>query len=99
MRRLEASPRSYLFHPPADQGDDPVRQSHVGGTPSRTEDLPYCVEVWDGTKQVVEQVLAVTVSASIGYAAYFAATKEYPDRTITLRYRGRVVSRWDGSAH
>jgi len=61
--------------------------------------LPYKVELWDEAKSYVEQVLAVTAHGSIGYAAYYAATREYPDRYITLRHRGDVVSRWNGPGH
>jgi hypothetical protein len=44
-------------------------------------------------------VVAVTASASIGYAAYYAATREYPDRHITLRHKNSVVARWSGPQH
>ena len=69
------------------------------GLPTPREDLPYRVELWDAAKQSVEQVLAVTASASIGYAAYYAATREHPDRYITLRHKGGIVSRWNGPDH
>ena len=67
--------------------------------PAAREDLPYRVELWDEGKSQVEQVLAVTVNASIGYAAYYAATREHPTRYITLRHKGGIVSRWNGPAH
>jgi hypothetical protein len=63
---------------------------------SAREDLPYRVELWDDSKQRVEQVLAVTAHSSIGYAAYYAATREYPDRYITLRHKNSIVTRWNG---
>ncbi len=63
------------------------------------DDLPYKVEVWDEAKQSVEQVLAVTSSPSIGYAAYYAATREFPHRAITLRHKDSVISRWNGPPH
>jgi hypothetical protein len=59
------------------------------------EDLPYKVELWDEAQQGVEQLLAVTASGSIGYAAYYGATREFPDRLITLRHRDRVIARWN----
>jgi len=46
----------------------------------------------------VEQVVAVTANAS-GRAAYYAATREYPDRHITLRHKSSVVARWSGPKH
>jgi len=47
----------------------------------------------------VEQVLAVTANGSIGYAAYFAATREFPHRYITLRHKTGIISRWNGPGH
>ena len=47
----------------------------------------------------VEQVLAVTSRSSIGYAAYYAATREYPDRLVTLRHKNRTVVRSSGPGH
>lgn len=67
--------------------------------PSEREDLPYKVELWDESKAAVEQVLAVTANGSIGYAAYYAATRELPHRYITLRHKNRIVSRWNGPGH
>jgi hypothetical protein len=67
--------------------------------PTEREDLPYKVEIWDETGLAVEQVLAVTASGSIGYAAYYAATREFPDRRITLRHKNRILSQWDGREH
>jgi hypothetical protein len=59
------------------------------------DDLPYKVELWNAERTSVEQVLAVTAHSSIGYAAYHAATREYPDRYVTLSHRNRVLSRWN----
>lgn len=59
------------------------------------EELPYSVELWAADMSALEQVVAVSVSPSIGYAAYFAATREYPGRVIVLRHRNRIISRWD----
>jgi hypothetical protein len=61
--------------------------------------LAYKVELWDKKGAVIEQVLAVTSSASIGYAAYYAATREFPDAVITLRHKNSVMSRWGGHSH
>jgi hypothetical protein len=69
------------------------------GSPVPREDLPYRIELWNARKTEVELVLAVTASASIGFAAYFAATREYPDRYVALRHRGSFVSRWNGPTH
>ncbi len=75
--------------------DDPNRAPLKGSR----EELPYKVELWDDAKTVVEQVLAVTASGSIGYAAFYAATREFPQRYITLRHKNRIVSRWNVPGH
>ena len=85
-------------------GSADSREGGAGGaasepTPTDREDLPYKVEIWDEAKRAVEQVLAVTASGSIGYAAYYAATREYPNRHITLRHKNRILSQWDGREH
>lgn len=91
---------AYEFHPPADPPDesDGTPSPH-GGFPLEGEDLPYKVEVWDETGRYVEQVVAISVSPAIGYAAYYAAGREFPGRVITLRHKSRVISRWTGKAH
>jgi hypothetical protein len=89
--------RNYWAHPGGSGEED---DSSRGGAARRhqnpAEDLPYKVELWNAGGAGVEVVLAVTASASIGYAAFFAATREYPDRHITLRHKNNVVSRWAG---
>jgi hypothetical protein len=67
--------------------------------PYEHEDLSYKVEVWNAAKTAVEIVVAMTVSASIGYAAYYAATREFSDRYITLRHKNSIISRWNGPGH
>jgi hypothetical protein len=64
--------------------------------PADGEELPYRVELWDKQGLSVEQVLAITANGSIGYAAYYAATREHPDRYVTLRHRNSIISRWNG---
>lgn len=82
------------------ESDDGGGASAAGRTgASEGEDLPYKVELWDLTKTSVEQVLAVTANASIGYAAYFAATREHGERYVTLRHKNGIVSRWNGPSH
>jgi len=83
---------------PSDDEDDPTRDTSAGFL-TDGEDLDYRVEVWDAHGEGCEQVVAVSVSASIGFAAYYAAIREYPARTIALRHKGRIVSRWVGPAH
>ena len=63
------------------------------------EDLPYKIELWDVGKKSVDQVLAVTASGSIGYAAYYAAVREFPNRYVTLRHKNGIVARSNGPDH
>ena len=93
LQPLGARGRHISLAPPTDPDDDPTRAAPFDRTPAGREDLPYRVEVWNETKTVVEQVLAVTANASIGYAAYYAAIREHPDRLVTLRHRKSVVAR------
>lgn len=67
--------------------------------PIERDDLPYKVELWDDAYEAVEQVLAVTADGSIGYGAYYAAIRQFPDRNITLRYKNRVISRAIARGH
>src|SRR5258705_109208 len=79
---------------PDDDPRDPTRKKARSNRPATShEDLPYRVELWDESRTSVEQVLAVTANGSIGYAAYYAATREYPDRYVTLRHKNRIVTR------
>jgi hypothetical protein len=76
--------------------DGPRKVKRADRSQSAHEDLPYKVELWDMDKKSVEQVLAVTASGSIGYAAYYAAAREYPDRYVTLRHKNGIVARSNG---
>jgi hypothetical protein len=76
----------------SDPEDDPAEPARFTREAPR-DDLPYTVELWDEEKKNVKQVLAVTTHGSIGFAAYYAAIREYPDRHITLRHRNRMIAR------
>jgi len=86
---------------PSDIPSDEGRRGKppFGAAPTEREDLAYKIELWDETGNAVEQVVAMTASASIGYAAYYAATREFPQRCLTLRHKNSIISRWNGSAH
>jgi len=91
---------AFRLHAPDDPPDEDDRTpSAYGKFHADPDDLPYKVEVWDEAAGFVEQVVAVSVSAAIGYAAYYAATREFPGRNITLRHKSRVISRWSGQSH
>ena len=91
---------SYRLTPAGRPDEDDADGSSSSG-PGRIEreDLPFKVELWDAAKNSVERVLAVTANGSIGYAAFYAATREFPDRYITLRHKNSIVSRWNGPRH
>jgi hypothetical protein len=89
----------YKFSPGNDPDDEPPEPARFDRPIAGREDLPYKVELWDEAKKSVEQVLAVTASGSIGYAAYYAATREHLDRHVTLRHKNTVVARWNGPEH
>jgi hypothetical protein len=82
-----------------DQEEDGSNGPEFGPIPIEREDLAYKVELWNEARTSVEQVLAVTANGSIGYAAYYEATRQFPTRYITLRHKNRVVSRWNARRH
>ena len=99
-RRLSfGQARVYQFGPD-DDAQDPVRRGAPGDRPTAGhEELPYKVELWDESRTTVEQVLAITANGSIGFAAYYAAAREYPDRYVTLRHKNAIVSRSNPPQH
>ena len=95
----DGSRRPLRFSGDNDPGNGPDQPPAQGKGAAEHEELPYRVELWNNVKNSVEQVLAVTANASIGYAAYYAATKEHPERYVTLRHKNSIVSRWNGPTH
>ena len=79
--------------------DDPRPDRRRGMQPETGEELHYVVEVWDDEGGIVEQTLAITANGSIGYAAYYEATREFPGRYVTLRHKNRIVARWNAPKH
>jgi hypothetical protein len=94
-------PHAYWYRlvPENDPEDETPKSTRFSRPKAAREELPYKVELWDEEKQTVEQVLAVTANGSIGYAAFYAATREYPDRYVTLRHNNRTIARSSGSEH
>jgi hypothetical protein len=88
----------YRFVPDEGPSDPARRAPRSDQSTSDREDLPYKVELWDESRSI-DQVLAVTANGSIGYAAYYAATREYPDRYVTLRHKNSIVSRSNAPQH
>jgi hypothetical protein len=92
-------PYPLAFGPAGGSDDEPGKRARSDRNAIERDDLPYKVELWNEARTAVEQVLAVTANGSIGYAAYYAATSEHPDRYITLRHKSRIVSRWNEPRH
>lgn len=90
---------AYRLHTGDDDADAAAAAASFGHDPVENEDLPYKVEVWDAAGQYVEQVVAISANPSIGFAAYYAAAREFPGRDVTLRHRDRVLSRWAARSH
>jgi hypothetical protein len=80
--------------PPAPKPSNPASSG-----PRENEDLPYTVELWNEGRTAVEQVLAITANASIGYSAFYAAARDHFERYITLRHKNTIVNRWNGPSH
>lgn len=93
-RRLSSPYRLASGSNPEEDGSGKIKRADR--SKSAHENLPYKVELWDVDKKSVEQILAVTASGSIGYAAYYAAAREYPDRYVTLRHKNGIVARSHG---
>lgn len=89
----------YRLSPIDGREDGGTTGSGSRGAAATREELPFKVELWNEAKTAVEIVLAVTANASIGYAAYYAATREYPQRYVTLRDKAGIISRWNGPSH
>ena len=84
-----------MFIAAGDEDPHADRAHRESGLPAKGEDLPYRVEVWSEDFKNVEQTLAMTANGSIGYAAYYEATREYPERYVVLRHKNRIVARWN----
>jgi hypothetical protein len=91
--------RLHRASPAAGDGDDYGARPSFDRQQNPGEELPYRVELWNMSGTSVDVVLAVTASPSIGYAAYYAATREHPNRQITLRHKNSIISRWPGPGH
>ena len=69
---------------------EPLTLQSRQSRPSR-QGLPYRVELRDADGEVAT-VIAEGSSAGIGYAAYYAALREYFGQRVTLSHGGRRVA-------
>lgn len=85
--------RPYLRLASSGANDNGGSKDQAEKSAAVAEDLDYRIEIWDAQGTTIERVLAITAGGTLGYAAYYAALREYPRRIITLRYRHQVLSR------
>ena len=57
------------------------------------DDLPFRVHLLSGRGDLA-QVLAATRTGCIGYAAFYAAMREHPDKHVALSRDGHVICQW-----
>jgi hypothetical protein len=79
--------------------EDDESRAGPSGPGAEADLLPYRVEVWDPTGAFVEQVVAMTRNRTIGWAAYFATTEQFPSRVITFRDQYGELGRWTAKKH
>lgn len=89
---LRLLPSEYM--PPSE-----LQLGDANGDRSKARESGFHLELWDMSRQTVELVLAIAVSAAIAFAAFNAALSEYPHRYITLRHGDRVLSSSAGLFH
>jgi hypothetical protein len=87
------------FSAPGDPPGDDEGAASPPGVGNGADLLPYRVEVWDPTGSFVEQVIAMTRNRSVGWAAYFATTEQFPTRVVTFRDEHSELSRWTAKKH
>jgi len=93
------SPEHHLSPAKRPEKDRDNTGSGDSSNPQENEDLPYRVELWNPERTAVEQVLAITANASIGYSAFYAAARDHFDRYITLRHKTSIINRWNAPPH
>ena len=65
--------------------DDLLRQLANPNLHDIPRNLPFRVEMWDGSDQHIRWVIAAAASVAVGHAAMDAAIANYPDQRFTLR--------------
>ena len=67
--------------------------SPTGKRKGATADLSFRVEIWNESWSKVEETVAMTSNGTIGYAAYWESTRQFPGRNIALIHKGQILSR------
>lgn len=73
-------------------------QSDVRDEAAQDAALAYRIELWDAEGARMEAVLGRLHSASLGFACYYGALREYVDRRIVLRHGEQVVAAFNPSS-
>jgi hypothetical protein len=63
------------------------------------DEFPYRVEIRNITGAFVQQTLAITISKSVGFAAYYAALEHFADGLIIFRHKSVILARWNARKH
>jgi hypothetical protein len=80
--------------PPHDAGNEHGGRASKAA-PREGQEFPYSVEIWNYSGAFVQQTLAMTISKSIGFAAYYAALELFPEGLIMLRHKDGVLATWN----
>jgi hypothetical protein len=91
---MQAALQIVYFAGRGDGRDPPPGPRADRSFPAPFEDLPYRVEVWDEAGARAETLVAVSISASLAYAAYYAAAREFFGRDVTITHKGATLARW-----
>jgi len=67
----------------------PVNSIIVAGCPAASNAVPIQINPFGVDRFTF-------ASGTIGYAAFYAAAREHPQRYITLRHDNKILSRWSG---
>ena len=87
--------RPYYRLSSGEDPDDPKKTPSTQGVSHPSEDLAYSVELWATDLKSIAEILAMTCTVGIGYAAYYAAAREFPDRYVVFRDNDRIIARWN----
>jgi hypothetical protein len=69
-----------------------AKAGRLGIVATRSDKLPYSIELWDGGGQALERVLARALDIQLANAIFHAARNEHPDARILLRRGARTIA-------
>lgn len=103
MQRSLPRPRRLAWPPHlrlASRGRDKSHElsSQTRKCKSAATDLSFRVDIWDESWSKIEETVAMTSNGTIGYAAFWECTRQFPGRNIALSYKGQILSRAGNSS-